>query len=87
MELGIIIKDGLIKKEEMNVIPKTNDDNTSYINSGRYHTLLIFGHSLDMTYNDVLRDFILYDNVQTKINFSIKEDMSRMIVNLVKIIG
>ena len=51
------------------------------------HNLYIFGHSLDITDRDVLRQFLLNDKIKTKIfylNDAVKE---RQIKNLVKIIG
>lgn len=50
------------------------------------HKLFIFGHSLDITDKDVLRDLILNDNVQTTIFYMDKKDYGRKIMNLVKII-
>ncbi len=52
----------------------------------KYHKLFIFGHSLDITDKDVLRDLILNDNVQTTIFYMDKKDYGRKIMNLVKII-
>ncbi len=53
----------------------------------KYHNLFIFGHSLDITDKDVLRDLILNDNVQTVIFYMDKDDYGRKIANLVKVIG
>lgn len=52
-----------------------------------YHKVFFFGHSLDITDKDVLRDFILNDNVQTTIFYLNKSDYGRKIANLVKVIG
>lgn len=51
------------------------------------HNLYIFGHSLDVTDKDVLRDLILHDNVHTTIFYLNKEVMGQQIANLVKVIG
>lgn len=51
------------------------------------HKLYIFGHSLDVTDKDVLRDLILNDNIYTTIFYFNKEAMGRQIANLVKVIG
>ena len=51
------------------------------------HYLYIFGHSLDITDKDVLKDLILNDNVYTTIYYHNKEAYGRMIANLVKVIG
>lgn len=51
------------------------------------HNLYIFGHSLDVTDKDILRDLILNDNVYTTIFYLNKDVMGQQIVNLVKVIG
>lgn len=49
--------------------------------------LFIFGHSLDITDKDVLREMILNDNVYTTIYYPDKKELGRKIANLVKVIG
>ena len=51
------------------------------------HNVYIFGHSLDITDKDVLRDLILNDNVYTIIYYYNKDVMGQQIANLVKVIG
>lgn len=51
------------------------------------HDLSIFGHSLDVTDGDILRDLILNDNVYTTIYYLNKDVMGQQIANLVKVIG
>lgn len=51
------------------------------------HYLFIFGHSLDVTDGDILRDLILNDNVYTTIYYLNKDAMGQQITNLVKVIG
>lgn len=51
------------------------------------HNLYIFGHSLDVTDGDVLRDLILNDNVHTTIFYYNKDAMGQQIANLVRVIG
>lgn len=51
------------------------------------HNLYIFGHSLDITDKDILRDLILNDNVYTTIFYVNKSVMGQQIANLVKVIG
>lgn len=51
------------------------------------HNLYIFGHSLDITDKDVLRDLILNENLHTTIYYPDKEELGRKITNLVKVIG
>lgn len=50
------------------------------------HNLYIFGHSLDVTDRDILRDLILNDNVSTTIFYHNKENMGKQITNLVKVV-
>ena len=49
--------------------------------------LFIFGHSLDATDGDILRELILKDNVYTTIFYHNKKTMGQQIANLVKVIG
>lgn len=51
------------------------------------HNLYIFGHSLDITDKDVLRELILNENVHTVIFYHDKQAMKQQIANLVKVIG
>lgn len=53
----------------------------------RKHHLYIFGHSLDVTDGDILRDLILNDNVYTIIYYLNKDVYGQQIANLVKVIG
>lgn len=52
-----------------------------------FHQLYIFGHSLDITDKDILRDLILNDNVLTTIYYVNKKVYGQQIANLVKVIG
>lgn len=51
------------------------------------HRVFIFGHSLDVTDGDILRDLILNDNVYTTIYYLNKDVYGQQIANLVKVIG
>ncbi len=56
------------------------------------HTLYIFGHSLDVTDQDVLKMFICNNNVQTKIfyhrkNADDKKSLGKIIKNLIGVMG
>ena len=53
----------------------------------RQHRLYIFGHSLDATDGDILRDLILHDNVYTTIFYRDKKQHGQQIANLVRVIG
>lgn len=52
-----------------------------------HHKLFFFGHSLDITDKDVIRDLILADRVQTTIFYTDKADYGRKISNLDRVIG
>ncbi len=51
------------------------------------HYLFIFGHSLDDTDRDILRELILNDNIITTIFYHNREAYAQQITNLVKVIG
>ena len=60
----------------------------TYLKVGcKMHYLYIFGHSLDVTDGDVIRELILNDNVYTTIFYLNKDVMGQQIANLVKVIG
>lgn len=75
------------KITEIISIQEKNGSNVVNEKYSKYHNLFIFGHSLDITDKDVLRDLILNDNVQTVIFYMDKDDYGRKIANLVKVIG
>ena len=56
-------------------------------NKGGHHNVYIFGHSLDITDGEVLKDLILLENVTTTIFYYNEEAYAQQIVNLVKVIG
>lgn len=51
------------------------------------YNIYIFGHSLDVTDKDILRELILNDNTQVKIFYHNKDIYGKQIANLVKVIG
>lgn len=51
------------------------------------HNLYFFGHSLDITDKDILRELILTENVHTTIFYVNEDVMGQQIANLVKVIG
>lgn len=51
------------------------------------NNVYIFGHSLDVTDRDILRELILNDNVKTTIFYPDKKELGKKIANLVKVIG
>lgn len=55
--------------------------------NGARHNLYIFGHSLDVTDKEILKDLIINDNVYTTIFYLNKNDLGSKIANLVKVIG
>ncbi len=51
------------------------------------NNVYIFGHSLDITDKDILRDLMLNDYIYTTIFYHNKEELGKKIANLVKVIG
>ena len=77
----------MINMYKDNIFPmkrRVKEIKNNYLNK---HNLYIFGHSLDITDKDILRDLILNDNVHTTIFYHSKEELGRKIANLVKVIG
>lgn len=72
------------EKNIMNLKAKNNKLKKQYLNR---HHIYFFGHSLDITDKDILRDLILNDNVKTTIFYHNKDVMGQQIANLVKVIG
>lgn len=72
------------EKNIMNLKAMANKLKKQYLNK---HHVYIFGHSLDVTDKDILRDLILNDNVHTTIFYHNKDVMGQRIANLVKVIG
>lgn len=64
-----------------------NKVNISNVKKGNKHNLYIFGHSLDITDKDILRELILRDDVVTTIFYHRDEVKRKLIENLQKIIG
>ncbi len=84
----------------LNWVDEIKDGYAEYINpnslSGAHgypgHILYIFGHSLDVTDQDVLKMFICNDNVQTRIFYyrkdqEDKKELGKLIRNLILIMG
>ena len=101
---GCKYKDWLdvIEKGRKEVLEKLNLKYSTRIPFKKYgdkrHNLYIFGHSLDVTDKDILRDLILNDNVYTTIYYhktyddngnddNGRIDLGSKIANLVKVIG
>ncbi len=72
------------EKNIMSLKVAINKLKEQYLNK---HHVYIFGHSLDVTDKDILRDLILNDNVHTVIYYHNKDAMGQQIANLVKVIG
>ena len=74
-------KKGTLKNSYPSQIPY------NWFNNEERSNLYIFGHSLDVTDGDILRDLILNDNVYTTIFYPDKKELGKKIANLVKVIG
>mgnify|MGYP000140411725 CR=1 FL=1 len=70
-EISAIVKENGIVKKHHRVV--------------KYHKVFIFGHSLDITDKDILRKFILNENVKIIIFYTDKEDYKKKIINLIKL--
>lgn len=64
---------------------KTAHEN--YTKKMKKHNLYIFGHSLDVTDKDILKELILNDNVDTTIFYRNQEQKEQQVANFVKVIG
>lgn len=79
-ETGFLYRDWIKSNDEnyQRYSPKTKD----------YHTeLFIFGHSLDVTDKDILKDLIDRPGVRTTIFYHDKQQQTQQIANLVKMLG
>ena len=56
-------------------------------NKGEEHNIYIFGHSLDVTDKDILKELIMLPRTTTTIYYYNDEAYKQYIVNLVKLIG
>jgi hypothetical protein len=83
-ETGCLYKDWVeaMQSYVLSVAPdfETDDTYTS-------HKLYIFGHSLDITDKDIIKELILNDKVDTTIFYYNREVYGQQIANLVKVIG
>ena len=74
--------------KEITSVQKDNDGTISYVEEyATCHNVFFFGHSLDVTDRDIIREFILADRVHTTIFYVDRTDYGKKITNLVKIIG
>lgn len=71
------------------IVEKRRSSELKFMEAQGYkgHKLVIFGHSLDVTDKDILKDLIINDNVDTTIYYYNKGVFAKQIANLVKIIG
>ena len=80
-------------KEWVDVIKKDANKKSGWIYDNKdhskdyWHYVYIFGHSLDVTDKDILREVMLNDNVYTTIFYFDKDAHGQQIANLVKVIG
>ena len=73
-----------IIKENLEVIKSDHHKSFETVTN---HNLYIFGHSIDVTDKDILRELILTPNLKTTIFYYDKDAKANYIANLVKIIG
>ena len=66
--------------KEITSVQKDNDGTISYVEEyTTYHNVFFFGHSLDVTDRDIIREFILADRVQTTIFYLDRTDYGKKI--------
>ena len=80
------------KKFYQRIYKRTGCDYVSWlqaikVSASGQHEAYIFGHYLDPTDGDVLRDIIMNTKIKTKIFYHNKEALGKQITNLVKVIG
>ena len=64
------------------VIPPYGHDHSNFPNN-----LFVFGHSLDVTDKDILKDLIDRQNMKTTVYYHDKPQQAQQIANLVKMLG
>lgn len=72
-----------IKPIQAQMYPNGMDRNS---NSGYVNNVYIYGHSLDITDKDILRELILFPNTQVNIFYYNKDDYAQKIRNMVALI-
>lgn len=93
-----LIRDALKKGDMDSALKWQKASEKNYAGKTKQHKLYIFGHSLNVTDKDILRELILNDNVYTTIYYHKTDDsnggddggridLGEKIANLVKIIG
>ena len=85
-ETGFLYRSWIAKMDNITYkfrnYPALGETGTSLPNN-----VYIFGHSLDITDKDVIKDFIDKDGVQTTIFYYDKQQQTQQIANLVKMLG
>ena len=79
------------KKYFQRIFKKTGNTYKKWIdeidsNKKEKHELYIFGHSLDNTDGDILRELILRENIRTKVFYFEEDQFHQQIINLIKVI-
>lgn len=80
------LQENLRKVELLSSNKEKNNLNT-IVKKCEKHKIFIFGHSLDITDKDILKDLILNDNVEVIIFYHDMDALGERIANLVKVIG
>ena len=85
-ETGFYYRDWIAKMDDIAYKLRkypTNEDNSR----GLVNNVYIFGHSLDITDKDVIKDLIDREGVKTTIFYYDKQQQTQQIANLVKMLG
>lgn len=79
------------KKFYQRIYKQTGSHYKDWIYYDRFYdpnvTLYVYGHSLDITDKDILKELILNEYISTTIYYHNQESLQQLITNLVKIIG
>ena len=75
------------KKYYQRIYKKTGNEYKKWLLSNEPKALYIFGHSLDVTDGDILREFLEREDVKATIFYKDQEQLGQQIANLVKILG
>ena len=69
------------------ITKKTGNEYKKWLESTENITVAFFGHSLDATDSDVIKDFFDYEKAKIKIYYYNDESYQNIVANLIKIIG
>lgn len=75
------------KKFYQRIYKGTGNEYKKWLQANEPKTLYIFGHSLDVTDGDLLREFLVREDVKAVVFYRDNKQLRQLIANLVKILG